>query len=465
MVMKRKFLQCTSLVNPSAVTRKTIDGVEHIVVSSFTLPENVVMNGIMYPASEIDASFDGLNRTLAPVEHPVNADGQFVSANDPESIHNFHAGAFNDNAVKVGNRIKLDKVINVQEALKTERGRRLLDRIDEVENSANPRPIHTSTGIFLEIEELDKPQVNQDGAEFTMIARNMVFDHDAILLDSIGAAQPHQGVGMAVNSAGEKIDVMTVNLDAKDSRVNQQGLSHANLIEQLTTEVKGTVSADWLWITDVFDDVFIIETEKGFFEAPYRIDDDRARVTGMPIRVERVVSYQPKTNNQEVNAMKTKIIAALNAVGTDTEGMDDDALLAAYNKLMTPSAEDEAAKIAANAEAAAKAEADAAAKIAANAEGDDAIATAVANAIKPLQEEVAGLKTLLSANADADKAASVKVIIASKKYPELGEDDLNALSADKLQSMAANCGAGHGIPLNINADADGTNDAPATMPE
>ena len=468
-MLKRKFLQCTSLVNPSAVTRTTIDGVEHIIVSSFTLPENVVMNGIMYPANEINESFDGLNRTLAPVEHPVNANGQFVSANDPEAIHNFHAGAFNDNAIKVGNRIKLDKVINVQEALKTERGRRLLDRIDEVENSENPRPIHTSTGIFLEIEELAEPQTNQDGAEFTMIAHNMVFDHDAILLDSVGAAQPSQGVGMAVNSAGEKIDVITVNLDAKDSRVNQEGLSHVNLIEQLTADIEATVTVGWFYIADVFDDVIIIDSDKGFFEAPYRVDGDKARLTGMPIRVERIVSYEPKTNSdKKVNAMEKKIIAALNAVGIDTKGMDEDALLAAYNTLLTKANtgddDDDAAAKAAAAANAAKPEGDddAAAKAAAaKPEADDT----VANSIKSLKDQVDGLKTQLSANDDAAKADAIKVIVASTKYPDLGEEDLKLLSNDKLQNMAANCGAGHGIPLNTNIDANGKNTAPAEMPE
>ena len=464
-MLKRKFLQCSSLVNPNAVTRKTINGVEHIVVSSFTLPEDIVMNGIFYPASEINVSFEGLNRTLAPVEHPTNSDGQFVSASDPEAIHNFHAGAFNDNAVKVGKRISLNKVINVQEAMKTERGKRLLDRIDEVENSENARPIHTSTGIFLEIEELAEPQTNADGLEFTMIARNMIFDHDAILLDNIGAAQPSQGVGMAVNADGDKIDVERVSLDAKDSRANQQGLSHRNLIEQLENEVEATITVDWLWIADVFDDVFIIDTDKGMFEVSYRVDADVARVTGMPIRVERVVSYQPMTNSNEVNAMKTKIIAALNAVGTDTKGMDEDALLAAYNKLMTKEPvtndDDKDKKPVVNDDDKDKKpvvnDDDKDKKPAVSDDVTDAIATAVANAIKPLQDQ-------LSADTDAEKVDVIKVITTSSKYPELDEDTLKALPVDKLKAMAANCGTGYGVPLTFNADADG-NTAPADMPE
>ena len=155
--MKKKIMiQCAATVNRDAIRRETIDGVEHIVVTSMTLPGNIVMNGGLYPADEIDSSFHTLERTLAPVEHPQDGNGNFVSANDPQAIHNFHAGAFNANVVKDGNRIKIDKFINVQEAKKTERGKRLLDRINEIETNDNPRPIHTSTGVFLEVEVLDK---------------------------------------------------------------------------------------------------------------------------------------------------------------------------------------------------------------------------------------------------------------------------------------------------------------------
>jgi hypothetical protein len=204
---KRVLVQCSTLVDRNAVSRKSIGGVEHIVVSSRTLPDDIVMNGGLYPADEIAASFSSLERTLAPVEHPQDADGNFISATDPIAIHNYYAGAFNENVRQEDGRIAIDKVINVQEALKTDRGKRLLDRIAELETNSNPRPVHTSTGVFLEVEVLDSPQTNADGLEYTWIARNMMFDHDAILLESVAAAQPHQGVGMGVNRDGSELEV------------------------------------------------------------------------------------------------------------------------------------------------------------------------------------------------------------------------------------------------------------------
>ena len=131
--MKRKMIQCASPVDKGAVSRMNIGGVEHIVVSSFTLPDNVVMNGGLYPAEEIEKSFMSLEETLAPVEHPQDVQGNYISANSPHAIHNFHAGAFNVNVSRENGRIKIQKHINVQEAMKTDRGKRLLDRINEIE--------------------------------------------------------------------------------------------------------------------------------------------------------------------------------------------------------------------------------------------------------------------------------------------------------------------------------------------
>lgn len=148
MTNKRVMVQCRTLINRDAVKRTSIDGVEHIIVSSATLPDDIVMNGGLYPADEIAKGFETLELTLAPVEHPTDSDGNFISASDPRAIHGFHAGAFNMNVHREDGRVHIDKYINVAEALKTDRGKRLLDRIDELETNDKARPIHTSVGVF-----------------------------------------------------------------------------------------------------------------------------------------------------------------------------------------------------------------------------------------------------------------------------------------------------------------------------
>lgn len=173
-------------VNSAAIRREQHNGREHIVVPSFTLPDGIVMNGGMYPKDEIDKAYEGLEGTLAPLSHPM-VDGDYVSARQPEAINAYHVGAWNRNVKRVGNRVSIEKWIDVEFAKNSESGRALLSAIDKGE------PIHTSTGIFLEREMTP----NADG--YGWIARNMQFDHDALLLNEDGAATPEDGVGMMVN--------------------------------------------------------------------------------------------------------------------------------------------------------------------------------------------------------------------------------------------------------------------------
>lgn len=69
----------TTQVNSQSIRREMYNGREHLVLPSYTLPANVVMNGGLYTAEEIDAHYQGLEGTLAPLGHP-QVNGQFVSA-------------------------------------------------------------------------------------------------------------------------------------------------------------------------------------------------------------------------------------------------------------------------------------------------------------------------------------------------------------------------------------------------
>jgi hypothetical protein len=176
-------------VNNAQIRRDKRNGKDVIIVPSATLPDDVVMNNIKYPADEIAKSFHTLDRTFAPFRHPM-VNGQYVSAREPEAVNDFYIGAWNENVRRENGRVWLDKVIDVEVANRTDSGKRLLDAINKGE------PIHTSTGIFMEVDPAND-------AGYSYIAKNMYFDHDAILLDEEGAATPNQGVGMMVNSKQE----------------------------------------------------------------------------------------------------------------------------------------------------------------------------------------------------------------------------------------------------------------------
>ena len=189
------------------IRHEKLNGRDVIIVPSATLPDDVVMNGISYPADEIKKSFKTLERTPAPLGHPT-INGKFVSASDPEGINIGWIGAFNSNVRQENGRILLDKIIDVERANQSEGGKKVLEAIE------NGSPVHTSTGLLCKIEEVT------NNGETKKIARSMVFDHDAILLDEEGAATPDQGVGMMVNSAGEDIEVINSVLEDADRELD-----------------------------------------------------------------------------------------------------------------------------------------------------------------------------------------------------------------------------------------------------
>lgn len=189
---KRVRVNILSRANTSAVRKeKRSNGRDVLVVPSATLPDDVIMNGIKYPADEIEKSFATLNRTPAPFGHPT-INGQFVSASDPEGINVGYIGAWNENVRRESGRVLLDKVIDIEVANRTDDGKAVLAAINAGD------PVHTSTGLFCLLDASN----GADGYE--NIAREIHFDHDAILLNEDGAATPEQGVGMMVNKATDK---------------------------------------------------------------------------------------------------------------------------------------------------------------------------------------------------------------------------------------------------------------------
>lgn len=298
---KKLLVNFVSKVNASGIRRETRSGHEYVIVPSRTLPANTVMNGGLYPKAERDASFNNLEGTHAPIGHPKSADGNYISATSPEAISlNYSIGAINEN-VRLNEQldvIELDKAIPVTKAMETDKGRDLLNRINMLEKGKGD-PIHTSTGVFLEVEQLDSPQVNEAGDEYTWVASNMQWDHDAILLNEIGANQPHQKVGMFTNSNGEECEALQVNLD----------------IDYETTEISendGLLAK----IAKLVNSAFANNKKDNYNESDLNTND-------------------------KVDPMRENMIAALSAKGISVNAEISDAeLLAKYNETLAANAGD-----------------------------------------------------------------------------------------------------------------------------
>ncbi|EOL5891930.1 DUF2213 domain-containing protein [Providencia stuartii] len=336
--MKLSSIHVKSLaVNSSNISNETIDGDEHIVIRGVVpVVDDVVMNGGLYPASEINKSFKSIEGRQCPYGHPkIGSD--YVSADMPRAVNQYHIGAWAENVRKDGEKVVMDVKVNRRFADGSEKGKEFLSRIDDIIAGNNSEPIHVSTGLLLQREQ---NKGKSKGKTYTWVARNMHFDHVAILPASEpGAATPEDGVGMFVNSEGERLGVEEVNL----LEVDPINPSEESIVNKVITKLSTLFSVN---------------------------------------------------NKEVIDPMKEIITNALKAKGIETEGKSDAELLDAYNQMNAEEKKGEAPEE--------KSERDKKEKEKDAATNADAITAAVNAAIKPLTDKIDALEGQLNANADKE---------------------------------------------------------------
>lgn len=372
--MTLKSVNVLSVVNSkSKISTQIIDGKEHIVINDVVpIVDDIVMNGIYYPSDEINKSYMTLNDNLMPLDHP-RINNENVSALNPQAINNYYIGAWGRNVRKVGDKVLMDAYIDRKFAESTEKGRMLVNRLDDMMNGKNTTPIHVSTGLTY---QADHQSGISKGKRYASIARNMKFDHVAILTDKQGAATPEDGVGIFVNSNGEKTPLETVSLaDCTE--------------EPLTNVIKQTIK-------DVL----------------------------------KTFQFNKK---EEYDPMKEKILLALNAAGVKTDGLSDEQLLAAYNEQTAKKAIDE--KKAADEEKNKKADEEQ--KNATNAQAPDWAKSLLADVAALKTAVNTNTEKELSAKRDAVKA---KFSMSQTAVNALSGEPLDALYAQCVSTAPINGG-------------------------
>lgn len=239
----------TTKVNSQAIRRESYNGREHLVLPSYTLPANVVMNDGLYTASEIDAHYQGLEGTLAPLGHP-QLNGAFISAFSPEGINQGHIGAWNRNVKKSGNRIYLEKWVDTQIANQSEGGRELISRVEAIERGEDVPPIHTSVAVFLDQLEPNEQQ-KDTGAKW--VAKIHGMDHDAILLHEVGAATPEQGVGLMVNA-----DLATPLKANSGALIGESYRDREQRLDRAAKDKFAPGENEYAWVADFTDSQVVI---------------------------------------------------------------------------------------------------------------------------------------------------------------------------------------------------------------
>ena len=387
--LERIQVNARAKVNNDLIRNEVHNGREHIVIPSFTLPSEIVMNGGLYPRAEIDKSYKQLEDTLAPIGHPT-INGVHVSAKRPEAINAHYVGAFNKAVQRSGERIYMEKWVDVEIAKKHEKGLELLEAIERGD------PIHTSTGIFMQREMVANAKA---GDKHTWIARNMIMDHDAILLGEPGAATPEDGVGLMVNSEGAEL---VVNADVPELVVNgvlvnsygkRRDIIAAALRERFAGGDKFAYVEDW----DASQVVF--SSNDGMQVINYVTDGDNVIFEGEPTPVVIRSEFYEKDGGKA-----TSLALVKNAVECDPIKIEP--------TIPELKAMDEAQ-----------------------------VKELIANALNPVQakleaveKENGELKAQLQVNADAVDAENRAVILAAKPALAL---TVNALSGKPLAEMAA----------------------------
>nr|ELR5106821.1 DUF2213 domain-containing protein [Providencia rettgeri] len=463
--MKLSSIHVKSLaVNSSNISTETIDGDEHIVIRGVVpVIDNVVMNGGLYPASEINSSFKSMEGRQCPYGHPkIGSD--YVSADMPRAVNQYHIGAWAENVRKDGEKVIMDVKVNRRFADGCEKGKEFLSRIDNIIAGNSSDPIHVSTGLLLQREQ---NKGKSKGKAYTWVARNMHFDHIAILPASEpGAATPEDGVGMFVNSEGEKLETETAELiDA--ANCTQEGLfnkakfffannsfSFEDIYSALRAALRNASSGDdWPYPEMVWPDKFIYYKSGKTYQQKYLMNDDGdAELVGEPIEVVRKpTEYEVKTN-KETNPMKEIITNALKAKGIEIEGKSDAELLDAYNQMNAEEKKEETPEEKAAREKKEKAEKDKA-DSANNSELQQQITAAVNAAIAPLQAQL---------NANADKEVNAMRDAVKAKFG-MSDIAVNALSGDPLKELYAQCNVSHG--LNGSFQQVNSSQSVSDMPE
>jgi len=387
-LQEREHINLVFRVNKEHIRYEDYNGRPHLVISSKTLPDNVVMNDGLYTKEEIDKAYAGLEGTFAPLGHPV-VNGEFVSAMTPEAVNAHHIGAWNRNVKRDGNRVDVEKWVDIEFASNLEQGRAFLSAVEKGD------PIHTSTGIFLQRE----PVANAKG--YKWIARNMLMDHDAILLGEVGAATPAEGVGLMVNVADAK--PLAVNEPGKPVLSADSYRAQAERLERAARERFGNGNT-YVWVPDFDATTAIVETEGGKRDAySYSIVDGAVKWADDSTPVE---SKQTWTT---VNALLQRLGFKVNSnpsnpdPGPEADQMDPKELAAALEK------------------------------------NQNATLAAVGDLLKPLTEGIAGLQAnqakleeTLTANTRA--AETEKRAVVAKA---MGDDIANSLTGNALDQMVA----------------------------
>lgn len=279
---------------------------EHIVTEMIPIVGDSVMNGGLYPFDEIKNSYLQIDNLPAPNGHP-KVDGELVSAFHPLAVNAFNIGGFVRNPRLDSKRVINEFWLDTEIANQSDDGKELIRRIE------NGEEVGVSTGLTVR-------QENKDGDGYNWVARDLKFDHVAILLNE-KAAGAHVGTKLTVNSSDliiSQVSFATNNAGVRDVKglkdkiiqlVTKAFAINSMTVQDISNGLYNALKAKYpgedvyFWVCDIMPTeskfAYEVTTEgapsKTYLDSYTVSDDFSVSIAGSPVEVARRTEYKPVT--------------------------------------------------------------------------------------------------------------------------------------------------------------------------
>jgi len=259
---KPQFVTFTGNVNGATLKRKQLKGKDYLV-GPVIMAREIVMNSLMYKSVELKSSVPHWNGCPAVLGHPMDADGNFLSANSPDIIEDVGVGFVYNTKLDSQSRLCSELWIE-EDSLTTHTA--LKTAIDEGE------VIEVSTGLYYTPMAGNGTFKNR---KYKALACNIKPDHLAILLNDKGACSVEDGAGFPRANQAEILEV--------------NALSGGEISSLVAKALKKTYKVNgWTpWLVDIYAEEKYVIFERysteietyDLFKVSYAVNADETEVT------------------------------------------------------------------------------------------------------------------------------------------------------------------------------------------
>lgn len=254
---------------------------------------NDVMNRVAYLEQYNAEGMPTMVDQPVTLRHP-EVDGINVSAKQGRGLTYFSGTLVEQQPYLVNQHWKIDLLVNKKKLAAQDDGERWTEILH------NKETFGVSTGLTF-TRNSESGEI--DGKEYDMIAKGQSYDHIALLDPKVEAPAGGENTMVRFNANVEQGEIIVCNVDNENSAIEKPK-------DQENQEINQSMFNKFLgWLASHGD--FAPATDKGYNSQEFDVN-----------------------HQNEESAMLDKIEAKLTAANIKVEGLDDDAKLAAYNKLI-----------------------------------------------------------------------------------------------------------------------------------